>query len=51
MVTRVEECPSVLVECGYITNGKDYAFLKDDNGQNILATAIAQGIVDYIVDY
>ncbi len=51
MVTRVEECPSVLVECGYITNEKDYAFLKDDNGQNILATAIAQGIVDYIVDY
>ena len=48
MISRVEECPSVLVECGYLTNEKDAAFLTDENCQQILATAIAQGIVDYL---
>lgn len=48
MVTRVEECPSVLVECGYLTNANDARFLTDSNGQSVLATAIAQGIVDYL---
>lgn len=48
MVTRVEECPSVLVECGYLTNPADAAFLTSQDGQSIIATAIAQGIVDYI---
>ena len=47
-VTRVEECPSVLIECGYLTNDVDAIMLTDTNGQLILATAIAQGIVDYI---
>lgn len=50
-VTRVEECPSVLVECGYLTNYNDAVFLTDGNSQNIVATAIAQGIVDYIENY
>lgn len=48
MVTRVEECPSVLVECGYLTNIKDAQFMTDSNGQGYLATAIAQGVVDYL---
>ena len=48
MVTRVEECPSVLIECGYLTNEKDAVFLTDANTQGVLATAIAQGIVDYL---
>lgn len=48
MVTRVEECPSVLIECGYLTNAKDAVFLTDANTQGVLATAIAQGIVDYL---
>ncbi len=48
MVTRVEECPSVLVECGYLTNVKDAEFMTDSNGQGYLATAIAQGVVDYL---
>lgn len=48
MIARVEECPSVLVECGYLTNETNAAFLIDRNGQSVLATAIAQGIVDYL---
>lgn len=51
MVTRIEECPSVLVECGYLTNELDAQFLISEGGQKILATAIAQGIVDYIANY
>lgn len=47
MVTRAEECPSVLVECGYLTNENDARFLMNSQGQTVLATAIAQGIVDY----
>ncbi len=48
MVTRVEECPSVLIECGYLTNPTDALFLTSENGQAAIATAIAQGIVNYI---
>lgn len=48
MVTRVEECPSVLIECGYLTNSNDAAFLTNPNSQTVIATAIAQGIVDYL---
>lgn len=48
MVTRVEECPSVLIECGYLTNNNDAAFLTNSNSQSVIATAIAQGIVDYL---
>ncbi len=50
MVTRVEECPSVLVEMGYMSNKADAQFLISEGGQKVLATAIAQGIVDYIVN-
>ncbi|MBQ8210189.1 MAG: N-acetylmuramoyl-L-alanine amidase [Clostridia bacterium] len=51
MVTRVEECPSVLVEMGYMSNEADARFLISEGGQNVLATAIAQGIADYIINY
>ena len=48
MISRVEECPSVLIECGYLTNEKNAEFLTGENYQNVLATAIAQGVVDYL---
>ncbi len=51
LVTRIEECPSVLVECGYLTNELDSRFLISDGGQQIIATAIAQGITDYIINF
>ena len=46
-VTRIEECPSVLVECGYLTNEGNMKILADETGQTLYATAIAQGIVNY----
>lgn len=47
-VTRIEECPAVLVECGYLSNPTECAALCDANNQDRLATAIADGILEYL---
>ena len=46
-VTRIEECPAVLVECGYLSNPTECAYACDDNVNSRMAKAIAQGIEDY----
>lgn len=46
-VTRVEECPSVLIEFGYVTNIVECKALSLDSNQN----ALAQGAVDGLVNY
>ncbi len=46
-VTRVDTCPSVLVECGFITNTNDFNMMKTAKGQ----TAIAQGLYNGIIKY
>lgn len=46
-VTRVEECPAVLIEFGYVTNVVECKALTLDENQN----ALAQGAVDGIVNY
>lgn len=43
-VTRIEECPSVLVECGYLSHAGDYSLLQTEEGRQKLARAIASGI-------
>ena len=43
-VTRLEDCPSVLIETGYITNDSECLKLIDASNQQKLATAIAEGI-------
>lgn len=43
-VTRLEDCPSVLVETGYITNDNECLRLIDASNQQKLANAIAAGI-------
>lgn len=48
-VTRPEECPSVLLEVGYVTNDSDCAFLADVTSREKLAAAIANGIEKYIL--
>lgn len=47
-VTRVENCPAVLIECGFITNSSDFAVLKSKSGQDAVAYGIYSGIVDYM---
>ena len=40
-------CPAVLIECGYITNAKDVAFITQTNNQVAIAKSILEGIVSY----
>lgn len=46
-VLQNNECPSVLIEAGYMTNEKDLAYLKSEAGQ----AAIAQNILAAINNY
>lgn len=62
MVTRIENCPSVLIECGFISNTTaittpskdaksqancDFKYLNSSVGQKYTAKGIYNGIVDY----
>ncbi|HUP13804.1 MAG TPA: N-acetylmuramoyl-L-alanine amidase, partial [Niastella sp.] len=38
-------CPAVLIECGYMTNEKDLAFISNSNNQEAVAKKILEGIV------
>ena len=40
-------CPAILIECGFISNPKDLAFLTDEKNQEKIAEAILKGIVNY----
>ncbi len=39
--------PSVIVECGFLSNKQDLTMLKDDEFQNKMAFSIAKGILDF----
>lgn len=41
------DCPAVLIECGYLSNEKDVAFVTNADNQSKIAKAILQGIVSY----
>lgn len=41
------ECPIVIVECGFLSNPEEEKLLLDDEYQNLLAAAIADGIHQY----
>lgn len=43
--------PAILVETGFSTNPTDARFLTSADGQHRLAQAVADGIVDYLVQY
>jgi len=42
-------CPSALVELGYVSNREDLAFMKSANGQEKIANSILQSIEQYIL--
>jgi len=43
--------PSVLVECGYLSNSSDEAYLKSDKGQTEIAKSIFKAIRYFKMDY
>lgn len=50
-VLRGARRPAILVETGFATNREDAAFLASESGQQRLARAIADGVVEYLQRY
>jgi hypothetical protein len=46
-VLYYSECPGAIVELGYLTNDKDYAYLTSKNAKKEMATAVCNAIVTY----
>ncbi|OQP61535.1 hypothetical protein A3860_31925 [Niastella vici] len=40
-------CPALLIECGFITNDKDLAFISNSGNQEAVAKKILEGIVNF----
>ncbi len=47
-VTRVEQCPAILIEYGFVSNTKECATLQKADNRKILAQATIDGIKSYI---
>ena len=47
-VTRIPNAPSVLVECGFLSNAEDERRLQDPAYQQTLAQAIADGVLAFL---
>lgn len=47
-VARVEECPAILIEYGFVSNITECEMLQTPENRNILAEATVQGIKNYI---
>ncbi len=50
-VTRVDNCPSVLIETGFLTNYVEGNVLANPSNQEIIGNAIAAGISKYFSKY
>ncbi|MEO5683107.1 MAG: TonB family protein [Chitinophagaceae bacterium] len=46
-VLDTKNCPGILLECGYLTNSKDAAFISNPANQEKVAQKILEGIVQY----
>lgn len=44
------DCPSVLVECGFLSNREDERLLMDEGWRKRLSGAIADGVMEYFSD-
>src|SRR6267378_1309218 len=51
LVLAAARRPAILVEAGFATNPDDGAFLASAQGQHQIATAIAEGIVAYLLEF
>ena len=47
VVVREARMPAALVECGFLTNGRDLAVLRSENGRESIARGIYEGIFDF----
>ena len=44
------DCPSVLIECGFLSNHEDEMLLTDERWQKRLAETLAGGVMEYFSD-
>jgi N-acetylmuramoyl-L-alanine amidase len=51
LVLAAARRPAILVEAGFATNRTDGAFLASAQGQHKIATAVADGIVAYLLEF
>ena len=51
LVLAAARRPAILVEAGFATNRSDGAFLASSQGQHKIASAIAEGIVAYLLEF
>ena len=49
-VTRIPSVPSVLIECGFLSNPEDEINLQDPAYQQKLADGIAEGVLDFLTN-
>ena len=49
-VTRLPSVPSVLIECGFLSNPEDERNLQDPDYQQKLADGIAEGVMNYLTN-
>ena len=47
-VTRVHDCPAVLIECGFMSTPSDLELLITENFRNTFCDGIAAGVVEYL---
>ena len=47
-VARVEECPAILIEYGFVSNMNECQVLQTASNRDILARATVDGIKEYI---
>lgn len=50
LVTRLHDCPAMLIECGFLTTPSNLELLINDSFKNQLTAAIAEGVQDYFRD-
>lgn len=50
-VAREKQFPSILIECGFLSNPGDEALAMDESHQYSMAEAIARGVVNYYQAY
>ncbi|MDY6367820.1 MAG: N-acetylmuramoyl-L-alanine amidase, partial [Clostridia bacterium] len=49
-ITNVSPCPSIIAECGFLSNPDDEALLITDDYRDKLAYAIFRGAIDYLTE-
>ena len=50
LILKADSAPSVIVECGFLSNPKEEALLKTDAYQDRIAWSVFNGILDYFAN-